>query len=165
MAVKAIRPSALASPLGLYSHGMAAGGLVVVAGQVGVGPTGEPVGSDVEAQTTQALANVAAVLAEAGCTMRDVIRFQTFLVDADDIPAFMRARHEAFRDHFPDAVHPPNTLLVVSRLVRPELRVEIEALAVQSGAAARRQTRAAAPRGRRAPTGNPRAARRRTRRP
>jgi hypothetical protein len=43
----------------------------------------------------------------------------------------MAARAEVFPRHFPDGVYPPNTLLVVSRLVQPELLVEIEAMAVK----------------------------------
>jgi enamine deaminase RidA (YjgF/YER057c/UK114 family) len=115
----------------MYSHGIEANGLVVVAGQVGTTAAGEVAGSDVGAQTKQALANIAAVLESAGCGMRDVIRLQTFLVSADDIPAFMKARSEAYPQYFREGAYPPNTLLVVSRLVRPELRIEIEAMAVR----------------------------------
>jgi len=124
----------LGPALGMYSHGMTApaGELVVVAGQVGLDRAGKLVGpGDVGAQTKQALDNVSAVLAAAGCGMGDVIRFQTFLTHASDIDGFMHARHEAFPHHFPTGVYPPNTLLIVSRLVRPELLVEIEAMAVK----------------------------------
>jgi enamine deaminase RidA (YjgF/YER057c/UK114 family) len=135
--------------LGMYSHGMVAppGEIVVVAGQVGMGPDGAVVGpGDVRAQTRQALDNVRRVLEAAGCTMRDVVRFQTFLTHASDIDGFMEARREVFPGYYPDGVYPPNTLLVISRLVRPELLVEIEAMAVRPARAA--GTRPAAPRGR-----------------
>jgi enamine deaminase RidA (YjgF/YER057c/UK114 family) len=79
------------------------------------------------------------VLEAGGCRWRDVVRLQTFLTSAEDIPGFMRARQEAFPRHFPDGAYPPNTLLVVSRLVRPELKVEIEAMAVRPRRAARRK--------------------------
>jgi enamine deaminase RidA (YjgF/YER057c/UK114 family) len=127
-----IVPSALGAPLGLYSHGMVApaGDLVVVAGQVGA-RAGAVAGPDVAAQTRQAFDNVRAVLEAAGCTMRDVVRLQTFLTSAEDIAGFMQARQAVFAEHYPDGVYPPNTLLVVSRLVQPELRVEIEAMAVR----------------------------------
>jgi enamine deaminase RidA (YjgF/YER057c/UK114 family) len=131
MTIKALRPKGLGPPLGMYSHGVEADGLVVVAGQVGVTPDGAVAGPDVAAQTRQVFENIAAVLGAGGCTMRDVIRLQTFLVSADDIPGFMAARQEVFPRHFPNGVYPPNTLLVISRLVRPELRVEVEALAVK----------------------------------
>lgn len=130
---RVIAPKALGAPIGMYSHGMAApaGELVVVAGQVGMRPDGGLAGADVGSQTRQALENVRAVLEAGGCRWRDVVRLQTFLTSADDIPGFMRARQEVFPGYFPDKAWPPNTLLVVSRLVRPELRVEIEAMAVR----------------------------------
>src|SRR5262245_51162587 len=99
---RVITPSGLGKPLGMYSHGMSApaGEIVVVAGQVGVRPSSELAGSDVESQTRQALENVKAVLEAAGCSMRDVIRLQTFLTNADDIPAFMKARGQIYPGHF-----------------------------------------------------------------
>lgn len=139
MAPRAVTGKALGPALGLYSHGMTAGPgeIVVVAGQVGMAG-GKVVGpGDVGAQTRQALANIDAVLRAAGASMRDVIRFQTFLTNADDIEGFMAARREAFPAYFPEGVHPPNTLLIVSRLVNPDLLVEIEAMAVKSASPAR----------------------------
>jgi len=137
---KVVTPRQFGKPLGLYSHGMLAPGgeILVVAGQVGVGREGR-VDPDVDAQTRQALENVRAVLEAGGCRWRDVVRLQTFLTSAEDIPAFMKARQEVFPGYFPDGAYPPNTLVVVSRLVRPELRVEIEAMAVRPRSVARRQ--------------------------
>jgi enamine deaminase RidA (YjgF/YER057c/UK114 family) len=135
MSVRAVTSSELGPVLGMYSHGVIAGPgeIVVVAGQVGRDASGNLSGpGDVAAQTKQALANVDAVLRAAGCSMRDVVRFQTFLTDPTGIEGFMRARREAFPQYFPDEVYPPNTLVVVSRLVQPELLVEIEAMAVRS---------------------------------
>ena len=130
-----VTPKGFGAPLGMYSHGMVAPGgeIVVVAGQVGLGQGGHVAGGDVGAQTKQALDNVRAVVEAAGCGMRDIIRLQTFLTHAADIPGFMRARAEVFPRYFPDGAYPPNTLLVVSRLVKPELLVEIEAMAVKPG--------------------------------
>ena len=143
MAPKAVTSKDLGPALGMYSHGVItpAGEIVVVAGQVGMDRAGKLVGpGDVGAQTKQALDNVRAVLDAAGCSMGDVVRFQTFLTHASDIEGFMQARHEVFPGHFPDGVYPPNTLLIVSRLVKPELLVEIEAMAVKpTKAAARRR--------------------------
>ncbi|MEX2223118.1 MAG: RidA family protein [Candidatus Rokuibacteriota bacterium] len=143
-----VTPKRFGAPLGMYSHGMIAPGgeIVVVAGQVGIGEGGAVAGGDVGAQTRQALDNVRAVVEAAGCTMGQVVRLQTFLTHAEDIPAFMAARAEVFPRHFPNRVYPPNTLLVVSRLVRPELLVEIEAMAVKP--AARPAVARAAKRGR-----------------
>ena len=54
----------------------------------------------------------------------------------------MQARREAVPRYFPDGVYPPNTLLIVSRLVKPELLVEIEAMAVKSASTATRGAKA-----------------------
>jgi enamine deaminase RidA (YjgF/YER057c/UK114 family) len=145
--MKTITPKAFGSPLGLYSHGVVApaGELVVVAGQVGVGPSGA-VSGDIIGQTKQTFENVRLVLEAAGCTYRDVVRLQTFLTRADDIAGFMKAREEVFAEQFGDGGYPPNTLLVVSRLVRPELLVEIEAMAVKRPGGGRTKPRTAAPR-------------------
>jgi enamine deaminase RidA (YjgF/YER057c/UK114 family) len=118
----------------MYSHGMIVRGgeLVIVAGQVGMTTDGRVAGDDIGSQTKQALDNVRTVVEAAGCTMRDVVRLQTFLTRSEDIPGFMKARQEVFPGYFPDKVYPPNTLLVVSRLVRPELLVEVEAMAVRT---------------------------------
>ena len=134
-----IVPKTFGPPLGMYSHGMIArggGDLVVVAGQVGLNADGRVPGDDIVSQTKQALENVRTVVEAAGCTMRDVVRLQTFLTRPGDIGGFMKARGELFPSYFPDKVYPPNTLLVVGRLVRPELLVEVEAMAVRPARAA-----------------------------
>jgi 2-iminobutanoate/2-iminopropanoate deaminase len=131
-----VKPKRFGAPLGMYSHGMVAPGgeIVVVAGQVGMGEGGTVAVGDVGAQTKQALENVRAIVEAAGCTMGHVVRLQTFLTHAEDIPGFMAARGEVFPRYFPNGAYPPNTLLVVSRLVKPELLVEIEAMAVKPAA-------------------------------
>jgi 2-iminobutanoate/2-iminopropanoate deaminase len=160
MSPKAVTSEALGPTLGMYSHGMVApdGEIVVVAGQVGMDAAGNLVGpGDVVAQTKRAYANIEMVLRAAGASMRDVVRFQTFLIYRSDIDAFMQARREVFPDYYPDGVYPPNTILVVSWLVKPELLVEIEAMAVKPvpatppAGAARARPPAASPSRRRSP--------------
>jgi enamine deaminase RidA (YjgF/YER057c/UK114 family) len=152
MAIKVLVPKELGKPLGMYSHGVVAPGgeLVVVAGQVGMDAAGKLAGADVVAQTKRALDNVRAVLAAAGCAMGDVIRLQTFLTGAEYIEGFMQARREVFPAYYPDGAYPPNTLVVISRLVRPDLLVEIEAMAVKRSGAVAAPKRAAKPRARKA---------------
>src|SRR5215831_19529567 len=142
---RAVTSKELGPALGMYSHGMtaSAGELVVVAGQVGTDRAGNVVGrGDVVAQTKQAFENVRSVLTAAGAGMVDVVRFQTFLTHASDIDGFMEARAEIFPRYFPNGVFPPNTLLVVARLVKPELLVEIEAMAVRPTSSPPRGTKA-----------------------
>lgn len=134
MAIRSLVPEELGKPLGMYSHGVEApaGDLVVVAGQVGVDGQGQVAGPDVASQTRQAFRNIGAVLAAGTCRWSDVVRLQTFLTSPDDIPGFMKAREALFPQLFPGGAYPPNTLLVVSRLVRADLCVEIEAMAVRA---------------------------------
>jgi len=148
---KVITPKGFGPPLGMYSHGMVAAGgeLIVVAGQVGTTPDGRVPGSDIVSQTRQAFDNVRAVLQAAGAGMGDVIRLQTFLTRADDISGFMKARQDIFPEYFPTGAYPPNTLLVVSRLVRPDLLVEVEAMAVRRSARPRTAPRRKSPKRRR----------------
>lgn len=146
-----IKPANFGAPLGMYSHGMTAtaGEIVVVAGMTGIDAQGRLAGPDVEAQTRQVFENIRGVVEAAGCSMRDVVRLQTFLTGTAHIPGFMKARGEAFARHYPDGVYPTNTLVVVSALVRPELVVEVEAMAIKpsrSGAAPTRAPAASAKR-------------------
>jgi enamine deaminase RidA (YjgF/YER057c/UK114 family) len=107
--------------------------LVAIAGQFGTESSGELAGSgDATAQVRQSFANVGSALKEAGLGFADVLKFTTFVVGRETIPAFMAARKEVFAEIYPDGVYPPNTLLVVAGLVEERFVVEIEALAVRS---------------------------------
>ena len=129
---KVIKPAAWGPPQAMYSYGMAATGEVVaVAGMTGIDGRGKIAGPDVESQTRQVFENIRTVVEAAGCAMRDVVRLQTFLTNADDVAGFQKARGEMFVRYFPDGAYPPNTLVVVTRLAHPDLVVEIEALAVR----------------------------------
>jgi enamine deaminase RidA (YjgF/YER057c/UK114 family) len=133
MTVTKLDPPTLGAPLGLYSHvsHAPAGRLVFVAGQVGADRSGELAGTDdVEAQTEQAFANVGRALAAAGAGWEDVVKSTTYLISEDLIDGFMAARRRVFAELFPGGGYPPNTLLVVRRLVEPGLLVEIDAFAV-----------------------------------
>jgi 2-iminobutanoate/2-iminopropanoate deaminase len=133
-----LRPDGLAAPLGLYSHGSrvrAGGELLFIAGQVAVGADGQLVGrDDFGAQARQAFANVRAVLAGAGMGPEHVAKFTTYVSAPEYIESFYQARETIFAEWYPSGDFPPNTLLVVTRLVRPELMVEIEAIAARGPA-------------------------------
>jgi 2-iminobutanoate/2-iminopropanoate deaminase len=91
-------------PVGPYSPFVSAGGWVVTSGQVGivVGENGpELVPGGTTAELTQALANVAAVLEEAGAQMSDVVTATLYLVDMGDYAAANQVWTEAFGDHRP----------------------------------------------------------------
>ena len=167
MGRKVLTPTADAKPIGMYSAGFSVdpARLVFVAGQVAMDADGRVVGEgDVKAQAAQVYRNLAAVLSEAGCTLRDVVKFTTYLVRSEDWAPFADWRRTEYPKLFPDGVYPANTGVVVVELARPTLLLEVEAIAVRPGApAARRQrprARAVSPR-RRAPRATRRAAGRR----
>jgi enamine deaminase RidA (YjgF/YER057c/UK114 family) len=134
MPVEFIRqPPGLGEPLGRYSHVSIATGaqIVTVAGQVGISSSGDLAGDGgLTAQTWQAFQNVATALKAAGLGMQDIFKTTTLLVGADNIPEFMAARTAVFRELFADEQYPPNTLLVVARLVEERLLIEVEASAI-----------------------------------
>ena len=136
MPVELIRkPQNLGEPLGRYSHISIATGteIVTVAGQVGIVSSGELAGDgSVSAQTRQAFQNVVTALGAVNLGPRDVFKTTTYLVGAENLDEFMEARKSAFAEIFPDEGYPPNTLLIVARLVEARFAVEVEAFAVRS---------------------------------
>jgi enamine deaminase RidA (YjgF/YER057c/UK114 family) len=113
-----------------YANGVAARGtLVFAAGQIGWNATQQFESDDFVAQARQALANVVAVLAEAGARPEHLVRMTWYVVDRDEYvasyPGLGRAYREIIGRHFPAM-----TAVEVARLVEPRARLEIEATAV-----------------------------------
>lgn len=129
-------PDAVGKPLGPYSHLSRRGELMFVAGQVGLRADGELAGADLKSQARQTFANIRLILESQRAGPRDVLKFTTYLVGAEQIEPFYAVRREIFPELYPDGEYPPNTLLVVSRLVSPDFLVEIEAVAHAPAAAA-----------------------------
>ena len=124
-------PKGAAPAQGLYSHVgcMEGGRTFYLAGQLAVAPDGSVAGAgDFDAQFDCIFGNMRDVLAGLGVDFRSVIKFTTYLTDADNIPDFMRLRARHFPEWFGGDVFPPNTLLIVSRLVKPEFLLEVEAV-------------------------------------
>ncbi len=114
-----------------FSHGRETsnGRVLYCSGQVSVDAEGAPLhAGDMRAQVLRALENVETVLREAGYTLADVVRLNTYTVDVDAYHQFGRApfheRMEAAGAHY------TSTLLGVARLAAPEFLVELEATAV-----------------------------------
>ncbi len=130
--IKIGNPNGLAKPLGSYSHvaRVKAGELLFVAGQVAVNARGEPVGiDDFEAQAGQVFKNLGVALKSEGAGYGNIVQLTTYLVDSRDFPKLRKFREHHYPVLFPDGKYPPNTLLIIDRLVREEFRLEIAAIA------------------------------------
>ena len=83
-----------------------------------------------DAQFRRVVQNLADVLKGLGTDYKGVVKFTTYLTRSEDIERFMILRAELFPKLFGSAPYPPNTLLIVSRLVKPEFLIELEAVAL-----------------------------------
>ena len=123
-----LNPPGLSKPTG-YTHVVVApdGRTVYIAGQVAMDSTGQLVGAgDFRSQAEQVYRNLGKALSSVGGSLDDVVKTSTFITDLKNLPALRSVREKHL-----DRTHPPaNTLLVVSSLARPDLLIEIEAVAV-----------------------------------
>ena len=130
--MKIYNPDALGAPLGQYTHvtRVKATEFLFIAGMLSAAPDGTVVGvGDFDAQADQVFANLGAALASAGADFSNIVQFTTYLVHSQSIPDFMTYRLREFPKFFPNGAYPPNTLLMVDRLVKEEFLVEVQTIA------------------------------------
>ena len=130
--IKIYNPEGLAKPLGQYSHvtRVKASEYIFIAGQLAADKDGKLVGpDDFDAQCVQTFANLETALKSAGAGWGNVVQFYTFLVHSQDIAKFMKYRLREFPKMFAGGVYPPNTLLMIDRLVKEEFLIEVQATA------------------------------------
>jgi 2-iminobutanoate/2-iminopropanoate deaminase len=123
MTRQAVSSDQAPAALGPYSQAIVAGGLVFCSGTAGIDPATGAAPDGIEAQTEQALRNLAAVLEAAGASMADVVKTTIFYADVDD---FARL-NEVYARHMPD---PPPARSAPANVRLPHgLLVSIDAIA------------------------------------
>jgi enamine deaminase RidA (YjgF/YER057c/UK114 family) len=115
---------ALGKPLGQYSHltRVKAGEFLFIAGMLAPGDT-------FDAQCSAVFDQIEKALKSQGAGWANVVQFTTYLVHSQDIPRFMQWRLREFPRLFPNGAYPPNTLLVIDRLVGEQYLIEVQTVA------------------------------------
>jgi reactive intermediate/imine deaminase len=114
----------LSEPVSHYTDAVSFGQLLFVSGRIGIDPASQTVPDDVADQARLAFADIGRVLNAAGASFADILKVTVFLTDINDRPKINPVRREFFGEY-----RPASTLVEVSRLVRPQAKVEVEAIA------------------------------------
>lgn len=124
---KVLATSNAPAAIGPYSQGIQAGNMVFVSGQLAIVPaTGAILEGSIADQTRQAMNNIAAILAEAGCTLADVVKTTIYLKDLANFAEV----NAAYAEFFTGAA-PARGCVQVARLPK-DADLEIEAIAVKA---------------------------------
>lgn len=123
---KSIQTAAPWEPIVGYSRAVKVGPFIAITGTTALDAEGRLVGKgDAAAQARQCLVNIEAALQRLGASLSDVVRTRMFVTTIDEWEAVGRVHGEVFRD-----IRPATTMVEVSRLIDPDMLVEIEADAI-----------------------------------
>ena len=124
MEMRIYNVDALGKPLGQYSHvtRVAAREFLFIAGMLAPGET-------FDQQCSGVFAQIAEALKSGGAGWQNVLQFTTYLVHSQDIARFYKWREREYPKMFPDGNYPPNTLLIIDRLVQEQFLIEIQTVA------------------------------------
>jgi enamine deaminase RidA (YjgF/YER057c/UK114 family) len=123
--IKITNVESLGKPVGPYSHmaRVKGGETLYIAGMVSPGES-------FDAQCAAVFGQIEQALKSAGGGWKNVVQFTTFLVHSQDVAKLYRWREQNYPKMFPDAKYPPNTLLIIDRLVQEQFLLEIQTIAV-----------------------------------
>src|SRR4029079_11575736 len=116
-------------PPGQYSQiaRVKASEFLFIAGQGGAAKD-RTIAADFDTQCVLTFANIGAALQSQGASFANIVEFTTYLVHSQDVPKFMQYRMREFPRLFPGNAYPPNTLLMIDRLVREDFLIEVSAV-------------------------------------
>ena len=128
MNVERINPSSMRAPAEYYAHVTKAGNMVFVAGQAAVGKDNQMVGvGDITAQAEEVFQQLQECLRAAGTDLSHVVKLNTFLTRPEDNRPVAVVRSKYFREA---GLLPASTMVIVARLARPEMLIEVECIAI-----------------------------------
>ena len=123
---EALSTTSAPAAIGPYSQGVRVGETVYVSGQLGIDPATGALPEGAAAQAAQSIANIEAVLAQAGLTLANVVKTTVLLADIADFAAVNAVYAERFSEPYP-----ARSAFAVAALPKPGALVEIEAVAVR----------------------------------
>jgi 2-iminobutanoate/2-iminopropanoate deaminase len=124
MAKKAIKSEKAPKAIGPYSQAIRCGDFLFLSGQLPADPVSGEINGDIKVQTNQVFKNTAAILMEAGSTLRDIVKTTVFLKDLNDFGAM----NEVYKQYF-DQEPPARSCVQVAAIPKGAL-IEMESIAV-----------------------------------